>query len=822
MGVVEVVSGKCRRCNSCRRVCPVKALKSEEGGSQRVVEEACIGCGLCADTCTQGGLIKRDDTGVVSSLLALGSPVVALLDPSFPVGFLSSHPGQVIAGLKALGFASVHITSSAATPLLVQYKRALQSAKDIMISSACTAVVSLITKHYPDLVPFLAPVVSLAQAAARVARRYGRPGARIVFIGPCVASKLEADGASAIDAVLTFQELKELLGRDGVDLHGCRAIAPDPMPWPERDASASDGDGDSGVSDDPRFSALALPGGLSWLLGIFTTPFANDLVVACGKQRCLEVMTDLASEKLRPRFVDALFCRGCVDAPGVGVEPSLSERKKLLFFPAGLASAPEGEEGWRTRPSVSTTSDTAAGKDGTLEEALLSVGLERRFSYCGAKLPIPTENEIGEILAFCDLADPSKQLNCGLCGYPTCRELAVAVYQGFAREDACVPYLIARMEGKMRANDGGGKGAQAASAVLDEIYGSSEAISKARALSVRAARGDSTVLITGESGTGKEVFAQTIHALSDRRNGPFVSVNCAAIPETLMETELLGYASGAFTGATKGGKPGKFELANRGSIFLDEIGDMSLSLQAKLLRVVQDRTVERVGGVKGTPVDVRIIAATNHDLTRLVAERRFRLDLYYRLNVISINLPPLRERPEDIPAICRRSLVKLNARCGTDVRAVASEAMKALLTYDWPGNVRELENVLERALNLVDGDVIGLEHLPDYVLRVSRDSRDGGSGGAGLFPSEVAGSDTGAASARELGGETLESLLWRVERERLAETLEASGGNKAKAARKLGISRSAFYEKLARYGLDSVKGGQVPFPDAARHGSARH
>lgn len=816
MSIVNIVDTRCQKCHTCRRECPVKAIKTEDSGYPRIVEEKCITCGVCINACTQGTINSRDDSPTIGGLLRRNA-AVAVLDPSFPVAFPSSQPGQVIAGLKALGFGAVHIASSAAPLLILDYKKALLAAKDTVISSACPAVVSLVAKHYPDLVPLLAPVMSLAAISAKLVRTFVEPNAKVIFVGPCAASKLEAQGegqghggkaektaSSGVDAAITFEELAGLFSAHKVYLHDYQPIPPDPFPGLARQVNQY---------DDPTFAAMALPGGFSWLLGIYTTPFTNDLVVACGEQRCLEVMTEIASGKVRPKFVDAAFCRGCVDAPGFGADLSLSQRKRILHAAAGFRreAARGGALGdvhgrgrdqlwgqvhdptygrW-SRPLVSTTPEEVE-KDGAIAEIRRTCRFERSFSYCGEKLPTPTEKEITDILAFCDLADPKKQLNCGMCGYPTCRELAIAVYQGFTREDACVPYLIARMKEELKAQVDQHKGLRTRQAPLEQIYGSSDGINKAKALAVRAARGGSTVLIIGESGTGKEVFARTIHAMSDRCGGPFVSVNCAAIPDALMEAELFGYESGAFTGAAKGGKPGKFELASGGTILLDEIGDMSPNLQAKLLRVLQERTVERVGGIKGIRIDVRIIAATNQDLVRMVEERRFRLDLYYRLNVVTIHLPPLRERPEDIPVIVRRSLPKLNARCSTNVHSIAPDAMKMLLTHDWPGNIRELENVLERALNVVDGSVIRVEHLPEYIVA----DRNGQERSRRQAANVVAG-----------GGETLDAILSHFEKETLLETLSAAGGNKAKAARKLGISRSAFYEKLARYG---ITGRQVP------------
>ncbi|RKX63055.1 MAG: sigma-54-dependent Fis family transcriptional regulator, partial [Thermodesulfobacteriota bacterium] len=228
-------------------------------------------------------------------------------------------------------------------------------------------------------------------------------------------------------------------------------------------------------------------------------------------------------------------------------------------------------------------------------------------------------------------------------------------------------------------------------------------------LAKKVAPSSSTILILGESGTGKEVLAKYIHFCS-KRKGPFVTINCAAIPEELLEAELFGYEKGAFTGAIKS-KPGKFEIANKGTLFLDEIGDLSLKLQAKLLRVIQEKQVERLGSDHSIKVDVRILAATNKDLEKEVQEGRFREDLFFRLNVIPIKLPPLRERKEDIPLLTQFFLKRICEREGIEEKKFTSQAIKALLNYPWPGNIRELENFIERVVILSENNIIGIEDL---------------------------------------------------------------------------------------------------------------
>lgn len=326
---------------------------------------------------------------------------------------------------------------------------------------------------------------------------------------------------------------------------------------------------------------------------------------------------------------------------------------------------------------------------------------------------------------------------------------------------------------------------------FSDIIGDSPRMQAAKTLAKRAARTNSTILLLGESGTGKEVFAHAIHETSHRKRGPLIQINCAAVPENLLESELFGYAEGAFTGARKGGKPGKFELADKGTIFLDEIGDMPLSMQAKLLRVLQEREVERVGGTQPIKIDVRVIAATNRDLYQMVIDHKFRLDLYYRLNVINIELPPLREREEDFEHIANSILKKLNHRLGSFIDGITPEAFDYLRSYDWPGNIRELENILERAIITCDESWIQVWHLS--LPLHSNGDRQSGSGGLD--------SKSEASNPQNNHFMTLEEGLNEAECKMIQLALQRSHGNKMQAARFLGIHRSALYKKMSKHQL---------------------
>ena len=311
---------------------------------------------------------------------------------------------------------------------------------------------------------------------------------------------------------------------------------------------------------------------------------------------------------------------------------------------------------------------------------------------------------------------------------------------------------------------------------FDSIIGQSDAIQNLKREALKAAANSFPVLITGESGTGKELFAQAIHHASPRRLHPFVRINCAAIPRDLLESELFGYEKGAFTGAKTEGKPGKFELAHAGTIFLDEIGDLPPEMQPKLLRAIEDKEFERVGGTKVVRSDFRIVAATNQHLEDMLGNGRFRKDLFYRLNVISLHIPPLRERPADIIAITEHFLEQTAREASLDRLSIDKEAERALRAYQWPGNVRELTNVLERSISALEGKTIRVADLPFYVPRGQRRNEP-----------------RRPASLREMQS--------RSEREAIWAALKEADFQKAGAARILGIHRTLLYKKMKKYDL---------------------
>lgn len=309
---------------------------------------------------------------------------------------------------------------------------------------------------------------------------------------------------------------------------------------------------------------------------------------------------------------------------------------------------------------------------------------------------------------------------------------------------------------------------------FDKIFTKNPTLMRLKKEAQHIAKSSSTVLLTGESGVGKDAFARAIFYASPRAKMPFVQVNCAAIPETLLESEFFGYNSGSFTGASKNGKPGYFEQAHLGAIFLDEIGEMPLSIQAKVLKVIQDKTFMRVGGTVAQEVDVRIIAATNRNLQEAIANGTFREDLYYRLNVIELNIPPLRAHPEDITPLAFRFIEKYNLVLGADVIGIAPDAEAALLQYYWPGNIRELENAIERAVNYAWEGEIKLEHLPTHI---------------------------GQVPYNDIAPTSYRAAIDNIDKELLLDALKITNGNKASAAKLLKLSRSGFYKKLIKHGI---------------------
>lgn len=350
-----------------------------------------------------------------------------------------------------------------------------------------------------------------------------------------------------------------------------------------------------------------------------------------------------------------------------------------------------------------------------------------------------------------------------------------------AQLEEFLKYMSMLLESKLYTDEARDRLEQQLQVVHDDkkawsFVGNSGKMQEAMRIGQKVAQSKSTVFLRGESGTGKEIMAKMIHDLSERRDRLMISINCAAIPENLVESELFGYEEGAFTGAKKHGAIGKFELADKSTIFLDEIGDMPLSVQTKLLRVLQESKVERIGGRKAIPIDIRVICATNKNIEEMVEEGSFREDLYYRLNIIPIELPPLRKRREDIPALVEYYISYYNQRLGKGIRGVSQEVQQTLLNYSWPGNVRELKNIVEYLANIVEGEIVQLSDLPDHIV---------------------------LRSAKGYEAWSLEKIMEEYEKRVLTGMVkgETAAADKERLAEALQISRATLYRKLRKYHL---------------------
>ncbi|KJS48417.1 sigma 54-interacting transcriptional regulator [Desulfosporosinus sp. BICA1-9] len=732
MSIVSTIDDKCKACYSCVRNCPVKAIKVELGQS-RVVEERCISCGNCVRVCPQNA--KQIVSYVDETEKFLGrEKVVALLAPSFPASFHYLEPKEFFESLNELGFTDVLEVTLGIELAVPAYQEFLATNPEMAISSFCPAIVGMIERQFPSLLPYLAPVDSAVLAAAKYAS-WKYPQSKVVFIGPCIAKKQEMIdfGTGFLDAVLTFKELKEMFDSRGFHENKDRTYkAPE------------------GVSSLPPLFPIS--GGLARNLdpkGILYRE--EEIAVVDGKEDSLQFLQNLNSGKVKFRFVDILLCKGCIDGPEMDSPLDLFSRKHSILR-------------------------YAKSKDKDSLGAYPPFSLHRRFTNRYNPLPEPTSTNIKEILRFTNKFTPEDELNCGSCGYNTCQEKAVAVYQGLAEIDMCLPHLLEQSRGEFEIYKERLNFKKVYKENEQFLIGESQNTAELRRLAVQASRNDANILILGESGVGKEVFAHFTHFLSKRRDNPFIGINCTALPENLLESELFGYEEGAFTGAKKGGKRGKFEIAEGGTILLDEAGDMPLTLQAKLLRVLQEREFERVGGTRTIKLEARVMAATNRDLQQLVKEGKFRADLYYRLNVINIYIDSLRERKEDIAPLAINFLHKITQTKKISPKIFSEEALDCLMQYHWPGNVRELENIIERLLYSVEDNVIKVYHLPQFL----------GGYIENYQASEI---------------QPLKTAVQDLERKMITQALLNTGNNRAAAANSLGIPRATFYLKLKEYGF---------------------
>ena len=864
--LIETIKDRCHECYACVRNCPVKALRVKNGQTE-VIDDRCIHCGDCVRVCSQGAKKVRDYQSDVIDMIKSGQQVVVGLAPSFPSFNPDFSLEYWLNYLYALGFARVYEVAWGAQIIIKEYKKILKTNHGLLISTPCPVVVKLINKYYPELTANLVPIASPMLALKRYIEQVEGPDTQLVLVGPCQAKKGEfADIENC--TVLTFSEVIELGAGSNINLT-------------ERKIDTS-----YHLGREPIDSARRLPltGGLIKSITNKCDFFPKGYILVEGQQKVFDLLNSITRGEIRPKFIDILFCEGCIN----GIDLSHANYFKKEYAVNGFIN----KRDYGTAGQVSYFPKIAAEIDCTV-----------KFTSDSKILPEPTAGEIWTILNQTDKSREEDLLNCGACGYNSCREKAIAVYQGLAEVEMCLPYLLSEKRSELKqiqalnreldtlinssydgmvmiSNQGkvekvnqaylklleisqaelmektvfeleqeriiypsvsklclkekrqitliqntkdGQRLLTTASPLLDEhenilrvmvnarsltklnqlasnfreeeklrqyleinpdkddkegpghiIYSSADMKNIIR-LCQRIARTVSNVLIMGESGVGKEVIARYIHEQCPERES-LVKINCAAIPESLLESELFGYETGAFSGAKREGKPGLIEKADGGTLLLDEIAEMPINMQAKLLQVLQEHRVTRIGGVDPIAVDFRLICATNKDLKKLVAEKEFREDLYYRLNVVPIYISPLRERPADILPLINYNLEQLNQRNGKKVR-LKEDSLELLLEYDWPGNVRELANLLERVVVTADQKEIEREFLEKFI-EFERSKGNGEIKINQLMP--------------------LQDAVDQVERKLLLLAKE-KGGTTYQMADILGVNQSTIVRKMKKY-----------------------
>lgn len=781
---IKILKENCHECYACVRNCPVSAVKVNNGRVE-IIENRCINCGKCVDLCSQNAREIISEADKVLELLKENKKISAALAPSFPAYKINWNREDWLRFLKGMNFTDVYDVAWGAEIVCDEYKYLIEKKQGEFISSACPVIVNLVNKYYPELSNYLVPLVSPMQALVRYLSKY-EPDKKLVLIGPCQAKKMELAEDENIAAVITFSEAFEIAEK--IDPKLAKNIEKEIT----AEKAAFDDDIDEVISSGSR--SLAVGGSLYKK----TASGVENSFHVEGEREVIEFLDALKNGEIELKFADLLFCRGCLDGFDLKFENYFTKKKYI-------------DEYVSNNSSFNTYSIEAAE----------NINLKTSFKAESISFELPNEKEIWEILNKTNKYSEDDLLDCGACGYSSCREKAAAVYQGLAEVNICLPFLLREKRREVKEiqqvnknldliinssydgiilldKDGNinkindsymkmleldvdqlsGKKLKdieeklniypsfdleklkqkdkltfvqttsqekrlllTAKAIrnsenelqqiiinardlaeLDLINSSSQndqknipgyiiskssEMKKILKLASQIAKTDSTVLITGESGVGKEVVARYIYEKSDKKNN-FVKINCAAIPETLLESELFGYEKGAFSGARRNGKPGLIEEADKGTLFLDEIGELSLNMQAKLLQVLQEHSVCRIGSVKPKKVDFRLITATNRNLEEMVADKDFREDLYYRLNVLPIRVPPLRKRRIDIPPLVEHFVSMLSKKYDKEIR-VSDKAVELFLKYDWPGNVRELNNIIERLIITAESALIDYE-----------------------------------------------------------------------------------------------------------------
>lgn len=890
--IIGINEENCTNCHQCIAVCPVKVCSDGSGDVVKFNNNLCIGCGRCIEACikSHGGVAEKsarfaiDDSPEFLAQLPQAE-IIALVAPSAHSQF---DVPRLITGLKRLGVKKVYDVSLGAEIAVAGYHQVIQKGgvKLPLIGQSCPAVVKYIELHHPGLIEHLAPVGSPVHNLAVYVRDL-HPHAELAFISPCLAKRREFQDSRLIQYNVIYQSVQRILQEHNIDLDTL-------------EESSFDHIVQAGIATN-----FSTPGGLkeSYLYHYPETP-ASSIARIEGPIVYDKFLGDLECSIKRgsnnlPLMVDILSCeKGCNLGAGC-INKALHEIEHAIA-------------------SRSETSIKDHGNEEKLEHFLAEALETHDFYYdhyrdlsAQAQLKIPSEEELHKIYVDMHKLEEKEFRNCAACGYNSCYQMAVAVFNGLNKAQNCHLYqekelhiekqalqklhneltnvfdtmsdgvIVLNKEGQVSQfnpaaqqitgfygdtllglhvvdlfsgkapktinllNTGqpfsdteilldgayghihgmcSGKpifdenqqvtgatiilrpiaqvqklvnsfsGAQA-SFTFASIIGEDKQLKKAIHLAKMAGENASTVLLQAESGTGKEVFAQAIHNSSLRSNGPFVAINCAALPRELVGSELFGYVEGAFTGARRGGRAGKFELANHGTLLLDEIGDMPLEQQAVLLRAIQEKSILRVGGDTPIHVDVRIIAATNKDLLSLVEEGRFRADLYYRLNVVRITIPPLRERRGDIRLLFQHFVDEMSPKLGRTITEINPAVIQCLENYDWPGNIRELQNVVERILLVCEDGHITVDRLPREIVKMavgySRESLDWET----HPPYDTLGPLTNRNTRK----------LYAMEREKetIIAALDETGGNVSQASVLLGISRNTLYRKMKNFNISN-------------------
>ena len=749
MKVINTDKSLCKKCYACIRVCPVNAIKVQDDGTA-ISHSRCIKCGDCVDACSQGAIKVTDTLNRMESILSSQKPTVILLDTNWPISFPDISPEDFIATLEKEGFKEVGSSLLAVEFVMKAYENILEKLSNPFIGSLCLIATSYVEKHTPDLIPYMIPVVIPAVATARYLKNRSETPIRIVLATSCLASKgmMPKPGFDGdIDVVVSFSELKNWLKSKGHELK-------------------TDGSFD--------YSSPLLAGGQYWLTRDFLARIVpggeskrSRILAVSGERKSLAFLNEVNNGSFRHGLAVVKYCTIEDASHGVGTDLTLFQRQDLLARVVEEAAKvplpqPEGEH----------------------------FDLSRRYVDRSSELVEPAPEAIQQVLDTLGMTTLEEELNCGACGFSTCREKARAVVHGLAKLEMCFPYLIRELS---THNEELTQKYEIIQRQLNNVTSSSEMVGVSRQVRQvqevisRVGPTPTTVLIRGESGTGKELVARAIHRASDRADRPLIAINCTAIAEGVLDSELFGHVKGAFTSALTD-KKGLFEEANGGTLFLDEIGDISLELQAKLLRAVDSGEIRRVGENRTKEVDVRLIAATNRNLEKAIEDRQFREDLLYRLNTITIRLPPLRERRDDIPLLVEHLLQKSCARVNKQVHGVSEQAMEIIMNYHWPGNIRELENVIERAVVLAPpaGSLVLIEpeNLPKELESPSLP-------GGGKLDLEQ-GIDYRAMREQSVGD---------VEKKLLIYYLQNSGGNVTKACALAGIPRRTFYRMMEKQGI---------------------